>query len=549
MLDKIIIPPKGDQPAKDKPIRVLALCDSPTAATGFAQVSKNILRYLAATDKYEIDVIGINYLGDYYDRKSHPYNIYPAQPQGFKDMYGRGRLLNAINGHEQKSGLVQGWDIIFTIQDPFIIEGLGLDFPFAEQLKVASELWKRSVPPEFWFKWIGYFPVDSALKENWVTRSIALADVPVAYCQWGLGQILQYDRDKFETTFNMAEKKDESKRKAKLFTPSLKDRAKVIHHGVDLSIFKPLPDKDNKEFRKKFFPKVLKDDTYLVVNISRNQPRKDVARTMQAFSLFKKRVPNSHLYMHCKIEDVGGSIHEIARNFGLVAEADYTVPSNFSAGIGYPVEIVNQIYNAADLCMTTTLGEGWGFITTEAMATRTPIVAPYITSIIDIFGGDPKENWSVENVEKNEELRGIPVKAGTTTSEWICMGIDDNERIRPLTNVDDLVEKMVWAHNNPEAVSKIVERGFQWVQPLDWANIGAQWDKVFQETYSVLQKERELGYKIDKAGRNDPCPCGSEKKFKVCHGDTEGMAKFKDWMEQDTDDPKATEQPEGGEKV
>ncbi len=22
----------------------------------------------------------------------------------------------------------------------------------------------------------------------------------------------------------------------------------------------------------------------------------------------------------------------------------------------------------------------------------------------------------------------------------------------------------------------------------------------------------------DKVGRNDPCPCGSGKKFKVCHG-------------------------------
>jgi len=24
--------------------------------------------------------------------------------------------------------------------------------------------------------------------------------------------------------------------------------------------------------------------------------------------------------------------------------------------------------------------------------------------------------------------------------------------------------------------------------------------------------------KVDKVGRNDPCPCGSGKKFKKCHG-------------------------------
>jgi preprotein translocase subunit SecA len=27
-----------------------------------------------------------------------------------------------------------------------------------------------------------------------------------------------------------------------------------------------------------------------------------------------------------------------------------------------------------------------------------------------------------------------------------------------------------------------------------------------------------------KVGRNDPCPCGSGKKYKKCHGATEGSA-------------------------
>ncbi|MFL5812284.1 MAG: SEC-C metal-binding domain-containing protein [Bdellovibrionia bacterium] len=26
------------------------------------------------------------------------------------------------------------------------------------------------------------------------------------------------------------------------------------------------------------------------------------------------------------------------------------------------------------------------------------------------------------------------------------------------------------------------------------------------------------GSDVDKAGRNDPCPCGSGKKYKKCHG-------------------------------
>ncbi len=30
--------------------------------------------------------------------------------------------------------------------------------------------------------------------------------------------------------------------------------------------------------------------------------------------------------------------------------------------------------------------------------------------------------------------------------------------------------------------------------------------------------QSSLGSEFDHAGRNDPCPCGSGKKFKFCHG-------------------------------
>ena len=48
--------------------KVLVLADSPTCATGFAQVSRNVLKNLYDTGRYEIDMIGINYTG-HYDKK------------------------------------------------------------------------------------------------------------------------------------------------------------------------------------------------------------------------------------------------------------------------------------------------------------------------------------------------------------------------------------------------------------------------------------------------------------------------------------------------
>ncbi len=32
------------------------------------------------------------------------------------------------------------------------------------------------------------------------------------------------------------------------------------------------------------------------------------------------------------------------------------------------------------------------------------------------------------------------------------------------------------------------------------------------------QNSVPVGQKADKVGRNDPCPCGSGKKYKKCHG-------------------------------
>lgn len=523
----------SDEAKQTRKIRMLVLCDTPTGATGFSMVARNILKRLVDTGRYEIDIIGINYTGNWYDQIKHPYKIFPAMPQGYADLYGRGKLLNALNGIEEKFGLMRPWDIIFTIQDPFVIEGLGLNFPFAEQIKVLSELWRRTVPPEMWFKWVGYFPVDAPVKENWVTRSIALADYPVAYCNWGASQILKYDRPEFETFFNLNTTEDSSKRKARLTTKSIKPRLSIIHHGVDTKEFYPLSKEERLKFRREYFGNLIDDNTFLIINVSRNQPRKDLTRTLAAYAKFKERVPNSHLYLHCRAEDVGGSIHEMARNFNLIEGKEYSTPPDFNEGVGVPVETLNKIYNAADCCMTTTLGEGWGFITTEAMATRVPIIAPNITSILDIFNSYDYD-YSTESLGglAGDYLRGIPVKAGSTSSEWVCLGIEDNERVRPLTNVDDLVDKLEWVHKNKKnkSLQKILDRAYEWVQTQTWESIATQWDGVFSRAFLDLHNERTLGGAIDKVGRNEPCPCKSGEKFKNCHGAPDKMAKYKDWL-------------------
>ena len=56
-------------------IKVLAYCDSPTCATGFGTVSRNVLSGLYNTGRYSIDILGINYWGDPH---GFPFRIWPT---------------------------------------------------------------------------------------------------------------------------------------------------------------------------------------------------------------------------------------------------------------------------------------------------------------------------------------------------------------------------------------------------------------------------------------------------------------------------------------
>ena len=50
------------------------------------------------------------------------------------------------------------------------------------------------------------------------------------------------------------------------------------------------------------------------------------------------------------------------------------------------------------------------------------------------------------------------------------------------------------------------------------AELRAKQQAEAQERQKKAQEEAALRDKLDGVGRNDPCPCGSGKKYKKCHG-------------------------------
>ena len=406
---------------RSKKIRVLAYCDSPTCATGFGTVSRNIFEALHKTGRYEIDILGINFWGDPH---SFPYRIWPTGINNDRDPYGRKKVMSMIPNME--------FDILFLLQDSFILDFMPTIIP---RLQGAGKK----------FKSICYYPIDGRPKVDWI-KNINFADYPVAYTQYGADQ-------------------------SKDVYPECKD-LEIIPHGVNINDFKVLPEEDVMNFKKMYFGKHA--DKFIVTNVNRNQHRKDIPRTIAAFKEFRKKVPNSLLYLHMAPQDQGWNLLEVIKAFGLTGE-DVIFPANFGPNQGYPREIVNMLYNASDLVISSALGEGWGLAWVEAMATKTPVLMPNNTAI-------------TENITED---KGYLCGSGTNPSLFTVLP-HDNEVVRPLVDVEDMAAKMVHIYENyGEALVK-ADKAYSWVrEELNWqGNVGKKWVSLFDKAYADLLETR-----------------------------------------------------------
>ena len=93
-----------------------------------------------------------------------------------------------------------------------------------------------------------------------------------------------------------------------------------------------------------------------------------------------------------------------------------------------------------------------------------------------------------------------------------------NESLKKENPIDELTETtQVSLEYDPEKLYKnMVAAKAEWLYELE------EWDKILtEERRKELYKEEKLSgtvIKEKKVGRNDPCPCGSGKKYKHCCG-------------------------------
>ncbi len=239
----------------------------------------------------------------------------------------------------------------------------------------------------------------------------------------------------------------------------------AIYHGCEPDVFYPLSEEERREARKEMFG--IDDDTFLVINVNRNQVRKDLTRTMAAFHLFHLEHPNSVLYLHSKRKDLGGYLPGQANSLGLRStgpnpEIVFT-PDTYHEAEGVSRADLNRIYNCADVCISTSTGEGWGLTTTEAMAAGTPFIGPNNTTFPEILG--------------NGGERGLLVESGGPNL-WVVF-YTITEMPRELTSVTGMRDALRDVYTFRIAAKQRAYNARQWTKEHTWQSVQEQWKQLF----------------------------------------------------------------------
>lgn len=299
--------------------------------SGFGVATHRILETLCKI--YNVTVLGINYRGDPpIDPRTgeyYPYPLYAAAAGG--DAFGQGRLIWMCD-------LVKP-DVIVLQNDPWNIP------QYVARLQQTREY--RDVPI------VGVLAVDG--KNLW---SKYLDGLSMAI---------------FWTKFALNEARE----------GGYEGVARVIPLGVDLEMYYPI---DQLEARGRRLPRQF-DDSFIVGNVNRNQPRKRLDLTIRYFAKWLEmyKPEDAYLYLHvAPTGDTGTKIELLAKYYGVLERLLLMQPDTW---YGISEEEMRDTYNCFDVQVSTTQGEGFGLTTFEGMACGVIQIVPKWSALEELTEG------------------------------------------------------------------------------------------------------------------------------------------------------------------
>ena len=360
-------------------MRLLALCDAPHLSTGFARVAANLLRRWSS--EAEIDCWGVGFVGWGYRRAPYVSTMFPAG----NDWHSQGKLELFLA--QLKTG---GYTHLWMMQDHFLLsQG---EFPKAVRAICQAAGIHSTL----------YFPVDGCMEPAW-TDILAAVDLPIAYTACG---------------------KAEAEAKGKVRGHRIE--CEVLPHGVETGIY--YPEAERGKLRQTLWQQDwVGPEDFLMINVNANQRRKDPGRSLEVLAAVRALGVPAKLLMHMpETSDQSLSLLAVGAQLGLVPLQDWGHSGQaFVNGHSLLGEKeLAHFYNAADLYLTTSLGEGWGLGITEAVACGCAAAVPMHTACEELrarlnpmMGGMPR-------------VIGLPLERHGVMCDW------DNSRVRYRVDVD-----------------------------------------------------------------------------------------------------------------
>lgn len=362
--------------------KILIVSHAPLLTTGYGRVTRMLAGALSAAG-HAVAVLGLGYNGE-----GHALGYHLLTWPTVGDLASVAATLEA----ERPA-------ILLTIGDPWMFAGL------------------PELPARRGVKWVAYFPVDGfPLPPDWKAWIVAV-DVPVVFCQW---------------TADLVER--ETAR-----------RPRVIHHGVDTAVFRPL-DKAWAKGRVGVGGEGV-GGTFVVGCVAANQQRKNLPALVKGFAAFARDKPDALLYLHTQIAGYW-DVEELVRRCGVEPKTRATL--NLDPQHGVSDEILATIYNAFDVFVLPTMAEGFGLPIVESQACGVPALVTDFSSCSELVP-EPACRLRV---------------AGT-----LVMGRNFEQAI---VDESDIAAKLQVLYADRAELARLAARAHAFVQPFEWQRVCAE---------------------------------------------------------------------------
>ncbi len=169
-----------------------------------------------------------------------------------------------------------------------------------------------------------------------------------------------------------------------------------VPHGVDTNRFYPRPEIRDAVRAELGIPA----DAFLVGMVSANggnpaTDRKGFGPAFMAFAQFAKDHPDAWMYVHTRAEPLpsgGQHLDVLARATGCPSDR-LAFPNQAALDLGMGHDVVAALYQAFDVLLMPSMGEGFGIPNIEAQASGCPVIASDHSAMTELTAGT---GWLIE---------------------------------------------------------------------------------------------------------------------------------------------------------